>query len=92
MPWVIQIIVIGLVVGFIARLLTPRPIKPNGLLLTIVLGIAGAFAATRVGRAFGWLEPNQLAGAIEMIIGAAIGTLIWNILVIYRTNDMTPHT
>jgi uncharacterized membrane protein YeaQ/YmgE (transglycosylase-associated protein family) len=85
MPWIVQIIVIGFVVGFIARLLTPRPIKPTGFILTTGLGIAGAFVATQIGRAFGWLESDQLAGAIEMIVGAVIVTLIWNAAVFYRT-------
>ena len=61
MPWIIQMIVVGCIVGFIARLLTPRPMEPTGLIMTIVLGVAGGFAATRIGRALGWLEPGQFA-------------------------------
>jgi uncharacterized membrane protein YeaQ/YmgE (transglycosylase-associated protein family) len=91
MPWIVQIIVIGFVVGIITRLLMPKPFKPKGLALTTVLGIVGAYVATQVGRAFGWVEPGELAGAIEMIVGAAFVTLIWNTVVIYRTKHGTPN-
>ncbi len=98
MPWPIQIIVIGFVIGFIANLLSPGPNKPAGFLLTTGLGIAGAFVATRIGRAIGWLESNELAGVVEMILGAVIVTFVWNRLVADRavrpsspTNRAPPH-
>ena len=58
------IIVVGLVAGILARLLSSAPNKPTGFLLTIALGIAGAFVATFIGQAVGWYRPDQGAGFI----------------------------
>ena len=46
-------LVIGLVVGAIAKLLTPGK-DPGGCIITILIGIAGAFVAGYLGRAVGW--------------------------------------
>ena len=46
MPGIIWIALIGLLAGLIARFLLPGPNNPHGFLVTIVLGIAGAFVAT----------------------------------------------
>jgi uncharacterized membrane protein YeaQ/YmgE (transglycosylase-associated protein family) len=81
MPAFITIILIGLVVGFVARLLYPGPNTPHGFILTIVLGVAGASLATFIGRATGWIESNRLADPISMVFGALIVLFIWNRLV-----------
>lgn len=77
----LYILFVGLVAGFIARLLSPGPNNPTGFLLTIVLGIAGAFLATFVGQAIGHYGPNQGAGYITATIGALVVLFIWNRLV-----------
>ena len=63
------IIVIGFVVGLIARLLMPGR-DPGGFIITILLGIAGSFVATYVGQHFGWYRQGQPAGFIGAILGA----------------------
>jgi uncharacterized membrane protein YeaQ/YmgE (transglycosylase-associated protein family) len=78
------IIVIGLVAGFLARLLSPGPNNPSGFILTCVLGIVGAFLATFVGQAIGWYRPDQGAGFITATIGAVVVLFIWNRLVAAR--------
>jgi uncharacterized membrane protein YeaQ/YmgE (transglycosylase-associated protein family) len=75
------IIVVGLVAGFIARLLAPGPNNPTGFILTCVLGIAGSFLATFIGQAVGWYRPDQGAGFITATIGALVVLFIWNRLV-----------
>lgn len=80
----IYILIVGLVAGFLARLLSPGPNNPTGFLLTIVLGIAGAFLATFVGQAIGHYGPNQGAGFITATIGAVVVLFIWNRLVARR--------
>ena len=75
------IIVVGLVAGIIARLLSPGPNNPSGFILTAVLGIAGAFLSTFIGQAIGWYRPDQGAGFIAATIGALIVLFIWNRLV-----------
>jgi len=78
------IIVVGLVAGIIARLLSPGPNNPSGFILTAVLGIAGAFLSTFIGQAIGWYRPDQGAGFIAATIGALIVLFIWNRLVVKR--------
>lgn len=51
MGGVLWIIIVGFVAGMIARWLSPGPNDPKGFILTIVLGIAGAFLATFMGQA-----------------------------------------
>lgn len=75
------IIVVGLVAGIIARMLSPGPNNPSGFILTIVIGIAGAFLSTFVGQAIGWYRPDQGAGFIMATIGALVVLFIWNRLV-----------
>ncbi|MDO8879048.1 MAG: GlsB/YeaQ/YmgE family stress response membrane protein [Pseudolabrys sp.] len=78
----IWILVIGLVAGFVARLVAPGPNKPSGFILTAVLGIAGAFLATFIGQTLGWYRPDQGAGFITATIGAVVVLFIWNRLVV----------
>ncbi len=78
------IVVIGFVAGILARLLSRGPNEPSGFILTTVLGIAGAFAATWVGQAIGWYRADQGAGFIAATIGAIAVLFIWNRLVAHR--------
>ena len=69
---------IGLVVGAIAKLLMPRK-DPGGCIVTILLGIAGAWLGTFIGRAtFG--GTNYAAGWIMSIVGAMILLLIYKMI------------
>lgn len=70
-------LIIGLIVGAIAKLLMPGK-DPGGFIITILLGIAGAFLAGFLGRALHWYGEGEPAGFIASIIGAII------LLVIYR--------
>jgi uncharacterized membrane protein YeaQ/YmgE (transglycosylase-associated protein family) len=72
-------LVIGLVVGAIAKLLTPGR-DPGGCLVTILLGVAGAFVAGFLGRAIGWYEPGQPAGFIASVIGAILLLLLYRLI------------
>jgi uncharacterized membrane protein YeaQ/YmgE (transglycosylase-associated protein family) len=78
------LIVIGFVAGIIARILSPGPNNPSGFILTVVLGIAGAFVATFVGQTIGWYRLDQGAGLIGATVGALIVLFIWNRLVARR--------
>jgi uncharacterized membrane protein YeaQ/YmgE (transglycosylase-associated protein family) len=66
----------------IARWLSPGPNEPKGLILTVVLGIVGAFLATFTGQAIGWYSPSQGAGFVTATIGALVVLFIWNRLVV----------
>ena len=56
----------------------------SGFILTVVLGIVGAFASTFIGQAVGWYRPDQGAGFIAATIGALLVLFIWNRLVARR--------
>lgn len=77
----LYVLFVGLIAGFIARLLSPGPNNPTGFILTMVLGIAGAFLATFIGQAIGYYGPSQGAGFITATIGALLVLFIWNRLV-----------
>ena len=72
-------LVIGLVVGAIAKFLMPGR-DPGGCLITILLGIAGAFVAGFLGRVVGWYQPGEPAGFISSIIGAMLLLLVYRLI------------
>jgi uncharacterized membrane protein YeaQ/YmgE (transglycosylase-associated protein family) len=76
---IIATLVIGLVVGAIAKLLMPGK-DPGGCIITILLGIAGAFLAGYLGQAIGWYQPGQPAGFIASVVGAMLLLLIYRLL------------
>jgi uncharacterized membrane protein YeaQ/YmgE (transglycosylase-associated protein family) len=78
---IIWIIVIGFVAGILARMISRGPNNPSGFILTVALGIAGAFLATFLGQAVGWYRPDQGAGFIGATVGAILVLFIWNRLV-----------
>jgi len=67
-------IIIGFVVGVIAKLIMPGR-ENMGFIVTTLLGIAGSLVATYVGQAVGWYEAGQGAGWIGSIVGAFL--LLW---------------
>ena len=69
---IIWTIIIGFVAGVIAKFLYPGSNEPSGFILTTILGIVGAFAATFIGQAIGWYQAGQGAGFIGSIAGALI--------------------
>jgi uncharacterized membrane protein YeaQ/YmgE (transglycosylase-associated protein family) len=77
---VIWTIVIGFVAGIIARFLAPGENKPSGFVLTVLLGIAGAYVATFLGQALGFYAPGEQANFIGQIIGAIVVLFIWGLI------------
>jgi uncharacterized membrane protein YeaQ/YmgE (transglycosylase-associated protein family) len=74
---VLWALIIGLIVGALAKLIMPGK-DPGGIIVTILIGIAGSLIATWLGRALGWYREGQGAGFIMSLIGAIL--LLW----IYR--------
>jgi uncharacterized membrane protein YeaQ/YmgE (transglycosylase-associated protein family) len=72
-------IVFGLVVGIIAKLLTPGK-DPGGFIVTALLGIAGALLGGFIGRAMGFYGPNQPAGWLMSIVGAVVLLVLYRVL------------
>jgi uncharacterized membrane protein YeaQ/YmgE (transglycosylase-associated protein family) len=74
---IIWTLIIGLLAGIVAKLLMPGR-DPGGFIITMLLGIAGAFVATYLGQAIGWYQAGQGAGFIGAVVGAVI------LLIVYR--------
>jgi uncharacterized membrane protein YeaQ/YmgE (transglycosylase-associated protein family) len=68
---IISTILVGLIVGAIARLVMPGEQK-MGWILTCLLGIAGSVVAGFIGQALGWYQAGEPAGWIASIVGAVI--------------------
>lgn len=69
--------VVGLVAGALAKLIMPGK-DPGGIIVTMLLGIGGAIAATMLGRTVGLYDAGESAGLIAAVVGAIL------ILAIYR--------
>lgn len=72
-------ILIGFVVGLLARFLMPGDDK-MGFFMTAALGIVGSLAATYVGQAMGWYTAGEGAGFIASLVGALILLFIYNMV------------
>ena len=70
-------ILFGLIVGALAKLVMPGR-DPGGIIVTILLGVAGSFIAGMLGQSLGWYEAGEAPGWIASIIGAIL------LLAIYR--------
>lgn len=76
-------LIVGLIVGVLARLLLPGreafPAGGLGWLLTALLGIAGAFVGSMIARSL-WADTNYAVGWIMSIIGAIVLLLLVRML------------
>lgn len=70
---------IGLVIGAVAKLIMPGK-DPGGIWITMLLGIAGSFLASWLGRLAGWYQQGQSAGFIMSVIGALILLAIYHLI------------
>jgi uncharacterized membrane protein YeaQ/YmgE (transglycosylase-associated protein family) len=76
---IIGTIVVGFIVGLIARAVKPGDDR-MGLMMTTLLGIAGAFIARYAGVAMGWYRQEEPAGWVASVIGAVVLLLIYGAL------------
>jgi uncharacterized membrane protein YeaQ/YmgE (transglycosylase-associated protein family) len=74
-------LIIGLIVGAIAKLIVPGK-EPGGCLVTMAIGIAGSFVAFYLGRLLGWTSgsPDSLrpVGFIPSLLGAILLLLVYH--------------
>ncbi|MGY3237525.1 putative membrane protein YeaQ/YmgE (transglycosylase-associated protein family) [Bradyrhizobium sp. USDA 4472] len=74
-------IIIGFVIGVVAKFIMPGDkAEPKGFILTTILGIVGAFAATYLGQAVGWYRPGESAGFIGGVVGAIILLFVYGLV------------
>ena len=76
---IIGTIIVGLIVGAIARFLLPGEQK-MGWILTCLLGIGGSLIAGYVGQAMGWYAAGEGAGWIASVVGALVLLIVVGML------------
>jgi uncharacterized membrane protein YeaQ/YmgE (transglycosylase-associated protein family) len=76
--FMIWTLIVGLIVGAIARFLMPGK-DPGGFVVTMLLGVAGAIIANLIGTAAGFYNTGEPAGFVASVVGAVI------LLAIYRS-------
>lgn len=76
---IVWTILIGFVVGLLAKFLTPGR-DPSGFFITAVIGIAGSLLATFAGQALGLYQAGEVAGFIGSLIGAVILLVIYHFI------------
>lgn len=80
----IWMLIIGLIAGAIAKLIMPGR-DPGGIIVTMLLGVAGAFVGGFLARMFGMGEGGP-AGLIGAIIGSLVLLLLYRLVVGRRTH------
>lgn len=82
-------LIVGLIVGAVAKLLMPGR-DPGGIIVTMLIGIAGALLAGFLGRAMGlYSDPGQGPGIIASVIGAMILLFLYRFLIGRRGRGTT---
>ena len=76
---IIWIILIGFVVGLLAKMLTPGR-DPAGFFITAAIGIAGSLLATFGGKALGMYSQGEPAGFVGSLVGAIILLVIYHLV------------
>jgi uncharacterized membrane protein YeaQ/YmgE (transglycosylase-associated protein family) len=76
---IIWTILIGFVVGLVAKMLTPGR-DPSGFFVTAAIGIAGSLLATYGGQALGLYTPGEPAGFFGALIGAIIVLVVYHLI------------
>ena len=71
---------IGLLVGIVAKVVMPGR-DPGGIIITSLLGVAGAFVAHAIGRAMGWYTAGEPAGFLAAVGGAIVLLGIYRMLI-----------
>ena len=85
---ILWMLVIGLIVGALAKLIMPGK-DPGGVIITMLIGVAGALLAGFLGRSLGWYEAGESAGFIASIIGAVLLLAIYRMVVGRRRGGLT---
>jgi uncharacterized membrane protein YeaQ/YmgE (transglycosylase-associated protein family) len=75
---IIGTILIGLIVGIVAKLLMPGK-DPGGWIIAIVLGLAGSFVAGFIGRSLGWYDEGEAAGFFMSVLGAMLLLFLYRV-------------
>ena len=72
-------LIVGLVVGLLARALKPGD-DSLGWIMTALLGVAGSFVASYAGQALGWYQAGEAAGFIASVLGAVVLLVVYGLV------------
>jgi uncharacterized membrane protein YeaQ/YmgE (transglycosylase-associated protein family) len=86
----IWVVIIGLIVGALAKLIMPGR-DPGGVVVTILLGIAGSFVGSLLGRALGFYGPRESAGFVVSTLGAILLLALYRLVVSHRHPSVGVH-
>ena len=79
-------LLVGLAVGTVARLLMPG--RAGGIIMTILLGLAGSFLAGFIGRSLGWYHGGvDTPGVVASVLGAMLILFIFRLMVGWRAGS-----
>ena len=81
---ILWMLILGLIIGAIAKLIMPGK-DPGGIIVTMLLGLAGALIAGFLGRAVGWYREGEPAGFIAAILGAIVLLAIYRMIIARRS-------
>lgn len=81
---IIWTIIIGLIVGVVAKFLMPGR-DPGGFIITAIIGIVGSVLATYIGRAMGFYQMGESAGFIAAVLGAIVLLFLYRLVVGRKT-------
>jgi len=79
MTGILVMIVLGLIVGAVAKLAMPGD-DPGGIIITILLGIAGAIVGGFLGRTIGLYQEGQPAGFVMSVVGALVLLFLYRMM------------
>lgn len=86
----IWILIVGLIVGALAKLVMPGR-DPGGIIVTMLLGVAGSLIGGFFGRAIGLYGPGQSAGILVSILGAIVLLALYRLITGHRHPPMVHH-
>ena len=89
MSGILWIIIVGFVAGIIARMISPGPNNPSGFILTVVLGIVGAYVGGTLGSVV--FPPHQF-DIHPPIKHAFLGALVGAVLLLWIFKLVTSRT
>jgi uncharacterized membrane protein YeaQ/YmgE (transglycosylase-associated protein family) len=87
---IIWVMIIGLIVGALAKLIMPGR-DPGGIIVTMLLGIAGSLVGGLLGRLLGLYGPGEGAGFIVSTLGAILLLALYRLVVTHRHTTAGVH-
>ena len=76
---ILYTILIGLIVGVVAKLLMPGK-DPGGFIITTLIGIAGAMLAKFIGQALNWYNEGDPVGFLASVLGAVLLLFLYRVV------------